>query len=194
MPISRARSFTASLLLLLTMTSCVTFEAGDTPRLERWPLESSSHKWLHASIEGLPAKFERQWSRGVEQELKDSERFKGVELMTAASSPFAPADVGLTMDFEHARQDLWTTRIWMGVCAMSATIIPARTVQYFDVQAKFSDGQGNQLGVIKRSVSASTWVGILTLFVTPFEGAGHGEMIRNTTRSILVEAAEKGWI
>ena len=194
MPTPRLRLLTASLALLLSMTACATFEAGDTPGLDKWPLEKHTNKHLHVTIDGLPAKFARQWSRGVEAELDSSDRFHGVQLMTDASSPIAPADASIAMHFQHDRQDLWTSRIWMGVCAMSATIIPARTVQYFDVQARFYDGQGKELGTIERSVEASTWVGILTLFATPFAGAGHGEMIRDTTRSIVVEAAQKGWL
>lgn len=194
MPTPRLRLLTASLAFLLSLTACATFEAGATPGLDQWPLANHTNKHLHVTIDGLPAKFARQWSRGVEAELDTSERFHGVEMMTSASSPMKPADVSVVMQFEHDRQDLWTSRIWMGVCAMSGTIIPARTVQYFDVKATFFDGQGKELGTIERSVEASTWVGILTLFATPFAGAGHGEMIRNTTRSIVVEASQKGWL
>lgn len=194
MPNPRSRLLTASLILLLSMTSCVTFEAGDTPGLDRWPIAEKSDKVLHVTIDDLPPKFARQWQRGVQGELEQSAHFKGVEWMGPATSTITSPDLSMAMQFRHARQGLWPTRIWMGVCAMTATIIPARTVQHFDVRATFHDGQGKQLGTIERSVSASTWVGILTLLLTPFEGAGHGEMIRNTTRSILVEAADNGWL
>ena len=82
----------------------------------------------------------------------------------------------------------------MGLCAMTGTVIPARVVQNFDVHAIVSDAEGNEVGTIDRSVRGTTWVGILALFALPFEGAGHSELVRNTIRSIVVEATEKGWL
>lgn len=194
MPTHRSRLFALPLTLLLALTSCVTFEAGETPGADQWPPAMSKAKELQVTTSGLPPKFAPSWERGVARELAQSGRFKGVDMTNAADARRTPADVSLALEFTHARQDLWTTRIWMGVCAISATVIPARTVQYFDVHAVLRDGKGKELGTIERSVHASTWVGILTLFVLPFEGAGHSEMIRDTTRSIIIEAVDKGWL
>ena len=196
---------TVALFALLLLTSCATFESGELPGLDRWPVTATSGevdpsglqfvpRWLHFGTSGLPRKFEASWERGLRRELEASGRFSGVELIRPETSPYAPPDRYVSFDFEHSRSNLWLTRIWMGVCAMTATVIPARTVQYFDVIATVRDRDGHVLGTIERSVSGSTWVGLLPLLALPFAGGGLGELVRDTSRSIIVEGAENGWL
>ena len=188
------------LMVALLLSACATFETGELTGLDRWSElgggtldeQGQAGPWVHLITKGLPDKFRDGWRRGIVAEIEHVAA--GVEVIERTTSAFSPANAYVQFAFEHSRQGLWPTRIWMGVCALSATVIPARTVQYFGITATFSDAEGKQLGQVHRSVSGQTWVGVLTLFALPFAGGGLGELVRDSTRSILVEARENGWI
>lgn len=173
--------------LLLFLASCATFESGDLPGLERWPPQSAARRVVDVQMDGLPQKFQKGWQRGAVRALEDWQAGSG------AGGAQAPKRT-LLLHFEHSRQDIWLTRIWMGFCAFSGAVIPARTEQFFDLRAEVLDESGRQLGVVERSVSGATWVGWLPLFALPFAGGGLGELVQDTMRSVVVEAAEKGWL
>jgi len=176
--------------LLLLLSGCATFESGELPMLDRWPPQPSpGARLLAVQLEDLPEKFAAGWQRGVVKVLEDSGRFARV-----TTDGDVQYDRRLSLTFAHERQNLWVSRIWMTVCAFSATVIPARSGQCFGVRAVVFDRDGRQLGVIERQVEGATWVGILTLFALPFSGAGLGELIEDTMRSVTMEAVAKGWL
>ena len=176
------RSSLLLLLLALSGSGCATFESGELPGVDRWPEVAAAVPARERAV-----RLVADWREGAEQVLFDSGRCR----LVGATAGF---ERRIVVRFRHARQGLWLTRIWMGVCAATATLVPARTVQYFELDVSVLDADGNELGRIERSVDGATWVGILTLFALPFAGGGLGELVRDTTRSVVVEAIDRGWL
>lgn len=181
------------ILLLLTLPACASFEFGDLPHLDQWPPPaaegSDRNRTLRVEVDGLPHKFVQGWTQGTIAALADSGRFDRV------TADAGNADRVLRYHIAHARPGgLWRTRILMGVCAVSLGVIPAPASHDFAIEAEVLDSTGRRLGSAYRKVASTTWVGLLPLFALPFAGAGMGDLIRDTTRSITVEAVDAGWL
>jgi len=177
------------LLSLLLMTqACATFESGDLPLLEQWPPSAAAAPATVAfEIEGLPKKFHAGWQRKAGEVLMASGRFSNV-----VAGAEQQAQARMHFDFEWSRPPLPVTRTWMALCAMTAGIVPARAAWDFEVRASVFGADGKQLGVIERSVGAETWIGWVMIFALPFAGAGTSSLMEDTTRSIVLEAIERG--
>lgn len=181
------------LCFFVLLASCATFESGELAGLDRWPPTAASEPSnIAISIDGLPSKFVNGWQRGAEKALLESKRCATVTTDPQQANQLPANERQLQLVFEHTRSNLWVTRSWMFVCAMSAAVIPARTAQQFGIRAIISDGSGKQLGVIERQVEGVTWVGLLPLFAMPFAGAGLSSLIDDSMRSIVVEAVDRG--
>ncbi|MCB9877858.1 MAG: hypothetical protein H6835_09680 [Planctomycetes bacterium] len=178
--------------VLLALGACASFESGDLPNLDRWPPQAlaAARPALRVEVNGLPKKFAGGWVQQAVKTCEASERFASVTTETSAA-----ADRVARFDIEHSRPDgLPVARVWMGVTALTLGVIPARSYQRFVVHAHFLDANGHVLGTAERTVESQTWVGWVMLFALPFAGAGMGGLIDDTTRSILVEANDNGWL
>ncbi len=180
-----------ALLLLFTLwlPACASFESGDLPYVEGWAPQASAPAPLALAVTGLPEKFDAGWRRVITQTLADSGRFASV-------APPSPSRAATTLRIEvaHQRQPLPTSRVWMAACAFSGGVIPARACHEFDVRAEVLDPSGRSLGVITRHVESSTWIGWVFVFAMPFAGVGMSGMVADTARSIVGEAAARGWL
>jgi len=181
------------LIALPLLSACASFEAGELPGLDRWPLAAapaSPAPTLRVEASGLPDKFAGGWLRDAAQVCRESGRFANVTI-----DPDAPADRVLRFDVEHSRPDgLPMTRVFMYACALTLGVIPARAYHRFVVHARFLAADGAELGVVDRTVESQTWVGWVFLFALPFAGAGTSGLFQDTTRSALVEAVDAGWL
>lgn len=182
-----------TMFVLLALTACASFESGDLPHLDRWPPTvalDAARPALRVEVNGLPKKFAGGWQAQTVKTCEASGRFASVTTDAGAA-----ADRLARFDIEHSRPDgLPVARVWMGVTALTLGVIPARAYQRFVVHAHFVDASGNVLGTAERTVESQTWVGWVMLFALPFAGAGMSGLIDDTTRSILVEANDKGWL
>ena len=178
------------LLLLCLLPACASFEAGELPHLDGWPLDASSPQVeLMATVDGLPDKFDAGWRAALARVVGESERFSPVASRRAGAA-FRRVEVAVT----HRRQPLWTSRIWMTACALSLGVVPARAQHAFEVRAVVRDASGAELGAVERSVESETWIGWLLLPAMPFAGVGTTGLVEDTFRSVLAEAAARGWL
>lgn len=183
---------TAALALLALAASCASFESGELPLLENWPPPASAAPTaLTLEFRGMPTKFEAGWERVMTATLLDSRRFSTV---AAAAAGASAADRHLRIDVTHTRPDIRWTRAFMFLCAATAGILPARAANDFELRVTVIDGRGTELGTIDRSVGTVTWVGWVFVLALPFAGAGVTPLIEDTTRSILLEGVDRGWL
>ena len=188
---ARGLALLGALLGALLATGCASFESGELPFLETWPPPASAAPTtLTLELSGMPSKFQAGWERVMAATLLESERFSDVTVATATST----ADRHLRIDVTHSRPDIRWTRTFMYLCAFTAGILPARAANDFALQVTVLDGSGNALGTMERSVGTATWVGWVFVFALPFAGVGVTPLIEDTTRSILLEGVDRGWL
>lgn len=182
-----------ALLALVTsccLGACASFEYGELPLLERWPPPAAAAPpVLRLEIVGMPDKFVDGWRAETVQELEASGRFAAVVTDAAAG-----AGRTLRLEVTHSRPDIAATRAFMYACALTLLVFPARAANTFELRAVVLDQAGAELGVVERSVTTVTWVGWVFLLALPFAGAGMTPLVEDSTRSIVLEAVDAGWL